>query len=209
MDCGLSEISEDSGCGNVANAVIVGSRNLKKEHMMKSKWSAILGVAALTVSFAPAFAQQTIGPDAGAKIRGEVTSSATHQRHAQEHVQILYNTLEVNPKAAPAVLREQAAACKTSLAKSDELLKSVKVAHAKEPEVVKLIDSILKHHADAAAHCDMAADYIKKGESAGKLPDCCADIHEQIEAAKKDMEKLKKLVKAEELMIPQKPPVKK
>lgn len=148
--------------------------------------------------------QQLIGPDAGAKARGEVTSSATHQRHAQEHVQMLYNTLEVNPKAAPAVIQEQAAAVKTSLTKSDELLKSVKTAHAKDPEVVKLVDSILKHHANAAAHCDMALDYIKKGDAAGKLPECCADIHEHIEAAKKDMDKLKKLVKAEELKVPKK-----
>lgn len=163
------------------------------------------GLAAVAMTMVSlVFAQTTIGPDAGAKARGEVTSSATHQRHAQEHVQILYNTLEVNPKAAPAVIQEQAASVKTSLTKSDELLKSVKVAHAKDPEVVKLVDSILKHHADAAAHCDMAADYIKKGDAAGKLPSCCADIHEHIEAAKKVMDKLKKLVKAEELTVPKK-----
>ena len=171
---------------------------------MKNRMFSGIGAMALAMFSVAALGQQLIGPDAGAKARGEVTSSATHQRHAQEHVQILYNTLEVNPKAAPAVIQEQAAAVKVSLAKSDELLKSVKVAHAKDPEVVKLIDSILKHHSAAAAHCDMAADYIKNSDPAVKIADCCADIHGEIEAAKKDMEKLKKLVKAEELTIPKK-----
>ena len=163
-----------------------------------------LGLATAAVFSATAFAQQLIGPDAGAKARGEVTSSATHQRHAQEHTQILYYTLEVNPKAAPAVIQEQAASVKESLAKSDESLKAVKTAHVKDPEVVKLVDSILKHHASAAAHCDMALDFIKKGDSGTKLPDCCADIHGEIEAAKKDMDKLTKLLKAEPLPIPKK-----
>ncbi len=147
---------------------------------------------------------QTIGPDAGAKARGEVTSSATHQRHAQDHARILYYTMEVNPKAAPAVVLEQAASVKESLAKSDESLKAVKAVHAKDSEVVALVDSILKHHANAAAHCDMAAEFIKKGDPAGKISDCCVDIHNEVELAKIDMAKLTKLLKAEELPVPKK-----
>ena len=169
-------------------------------HVVRKLSSVVAGLAILS---ATVFAQ-TIGPDAGAKARGEVTSSATHQRHAQEHTQMLYSTLEVNPKAAPAVIQEQAASIKESLGKSDESLKAVKATHAKDPEVVKLVDAILKHHADASADCDMASDYIKKGDATGKLPNCCADIHEHIDAAKKDMDKLTKLLKAEPLPVPKK-----
>ena len=107
------------------------------------------------------------------------------------------------------VVDKQATAVKENLAKSDESLKAVKAAHAKDPEVVMLADSILKHHANAAAHCDMVSDCCKKGDAPGKIADCCVDIHDELEAAKKDMEKLKKHLKVEELPIPKKEAVKK
>lgn len=36
------------------------------------------------------FSQQTIGPDADAKARGEVTSSASHNAYAQQQARVMY-----------------------------------------------------------------------------------------------------------------------
>jgi hypothetical protein len=152
----------------------------------------------------PAFAQKTIGPDAGAKIRGEVTSSAVNQHYAQETARVMYYAQQINPGAAPEVIQKQAETVKTALAKSDESLKAVKEANAKDPEVVTLVDSILKHHASAVAHCNMAAECAVKKEGGEIIADCCAEMHDELEAAKKDMKSLKKHLKVEELPVPKK-----
>ena len=174
--------------------------------VLRMTWATL---AAAAIFSAAAFAQTTIGPDAGAKARGEVTSSATFQRHAQDYSRMMYNSQQIQPAAAPAVVEKQAATVKENLTKSDEGLKAVKAAHAKDAEVVKLVDSILKHHANAASHCDMVAECCKKGDGPGKIADCCVDIHDELEAAKKDMDKLTKHLKIEELPIPKKQATKK
>ncbi len=174
--------------------------------MVRMTWVALVAAASLS---ATAFAQKTIGPDASAKIRGEVTSSATYQRHAQDYSRMMYYSQQIQPAAPPAVVEKQAASVKENLTKSDEALKAVKAAHPKDPEVVKLVDSILKHHASAAAHCDMVGECCKKGDGPGKIADCCVDMHEELEAAKKDMDQLMKHLKIAELPIPKKQPAKK
>lgn len=90
---------------------------------------------------------------------------------------------------------------KTALAKSDE---AVKAAHSQDAEVVKLVDSILKHHAAATSHCNMAAKCALKGEGTDKTADCCVEMHDELEAAKKDLEDLKKHLNVEELPVPKK-----
>ncbi len=151
-----------------------------------------------------AFAQKTIGPDAGAKIRGEVTSSISHQQYAQQQARVMYYTQQINPTAAPEVVKKQAETIKTALAKADESLKAVKEAHPKDAEVVKLVDSILKHHAAATSHCGMAAECAVKGEGPEKVADCCVEMHDELESANKELAALKKHLKIEELPVPKK-----
>ncbi len=177
---------------------------------MKSKWSAIVGVAALMAVFAGQSAPAQDG--AGAKFKGHVNNfweAQGWQNHAQDYSRTMYYSQQIQPAASPAVVEKQAATVKEDLAKSDEALKAVKAAHAKDPEAVKLVDSILKHHANAAAHCNMVQECCKKSEEPGKIADCCVDIHDELEAAKAEMAKLKKHLKIEELPIPKKQAAKK
>src|SRR5690349_18843048 len=83
---------------------------------------------------------QTIGPDAGAKSRGEVTSSASHSAYAQQQARVMYYYQQITPAAKPEVVKQQAETVKTALAKSDESLKAIKAAHPKDAEVTKLVD---------------------------------------------------------------------
>lgn len=168
----------------------------------------VFGLASVSlVSFAlvsTGFAQQTIGPDAGAKARGEVTSSLSHQQYAQQQARVMYYTQQINPTAAPEVVKKQAETVKTALAKSDESLKAVKEAHPKDAEVAKLVDSILKHHAAATAHCTMAGECAVKGDGATVIANCCAEMHDELEAANKELVALKKHLKVEDLPVPKK-----
>jgi hypothetical protein len=120
----------------------------------------------------------------------------------------MYYTQQINPAAPPEVVKKQAETVKTALSKSDESLKAVKDAHPKDAEVAKLVDSILKHHAAAASHCGMAAECAVKGDPAEKVADCCVDMHEELEAANKELVALKKHLKVEELPVPKKTPKK-
>ncbi|MFO1045831.1 MAG: hypothetical protein U0941_28955 [Planctomycetaceae bacterium] len=177
---------------------------------MKSKWSAIVGVAALMAVFAGQSAPAQDG--ASAKFKGHVNNfweAQGWQNHAQDYSRTMYYSQQIQPAASPAVVEKQAATVKEDLAKSDEALKAVKAAHSKDPEAVKLVDSILKHHANAAAHCNMVQECCKKSEGPGKIADCCVDIHDELEAAKAEMAKLKKHLKIEELPIPKKQAAKK
>jgi hypothetical protein len=147
---------------------------------------------------------QTIGPDAGAKARGEVTSSATHSAYAHQQARVMYYYQQITPAAKPEVVKQQAESVKSALAKADEGLKAIKESHAKDAEVVKLVDSILKHHASAIGHCTMAAECAMKGEGVEKTADCCVEMHDELEAANKDYAALKKHLKVEELPVPKK-----
>jgi len=165
------------------------------------------GLASLAL-VAIGFAQQTIGPDAGAKARGEVVSSLSHQHYAQQQARVMYYTQQINPTAAPEVVKKQAETVKVALVKADESLKLVKEAHSKDQEVVKLVDDILKHHAAATAHCNMAGECAVKGEGGIVVANCCVDMHDELEAANKQLVALKKHLKIEDLPVPKKLPKK-
>ena len=150
--------------------------------------------------------------DAGRKFRGDYESfhkGSVYHRHAQDNSQLLYYTYQVNPKAPVAVIEKQNAVVKNNLELSGAALKELKTVHAKDAEAVKLIDSILKHQANALGHCDMLSDCCKKGDGPDKIAACCVDMHDELEVAKKDMDALKKHLKIEDLPVPKKPAPKK
>lgn len=175
--------------------------------LARSTLAILLGLALVT----PVFAQFDPA-DAGRKFRGDYESfhkGSAYHRHAQDNSQLLYYSYQVNPKAPVAVIEKQNAAVKSNLELSGAALKELKTVHAKDAEAVKLIDSILKRQANALGHCDMLSECCKKGDEPDKIAACCVDMHDELEAGKKDMAALKKHLKIEDLPVPKKPAPKK
>lgn len=175
--------------------------------LARRTWAALLALALV----APVFAQFDPA-DAGRKFRGDYSNfhqSRIYQSHAQDYSRLMYTSQYIQPTAPVAVIEKQNAAVKDNLAKSDAELKALKAAHAKDPEAVKLVDSILKHHANALTHCDMLGECCKRGDGPDKISACCVEMHDELEAGKKDMDALKKHLKIEDLPVPKKPVPKK
>ena len=160
---------------------------------------------------APVFAQ--FDPADGArKWRGDYESfhqGTAYHRQAQESSQMIYYSQLVQPAAPVAVIEKQTAWVKDNLTKSDEALKAVKAAHPKDADVAKHVDSILKHHANALTHCNMVAECCKKGDGPDKISACCVEMYDELDAAKKELDVLKKHLKIEDLPVPKKPVPKK
>lgn len=147
--------------------------------------------------------------DAGSKMRDEAITGHEYraaQRAAQARSQTLYHYY-AQPK--PIVTKQQATeavmAIKKDLKEADSALARLKKAHAKEPEVVKLIDGIEKHHAKAHEFCSMAEKDIEaQAEKHEAMADCCSNAWHEIEAAKSDTDKLFKMLNIKELEPPKK-----
>lgn len=149
--------------------------------------------------------------DATRKFRGDYGThqSATYNRHAQDHSQLLYNAPQLQPAAPLPVLQEQAKAVRQNTTKASDALKEVKAAHPKDAEAAKLVESIQKHYANVLTHCDMLDESCKTKDATGKIPECCVDIHHELEAAQLETDKLMKHLKVEPLAVPKKVPAKK
>ena len=165
-------------------------------------------LAALTV-VSSVFAQDVT--DATRKFRGDYGAhqSSTYNRHAQDYTRFLYSAPQLQSAAPLPVLKEQATAVRQNTTKANDALKDVKAAHPKDADAAKLIDSIQKHYANVLTHCDMLDDCCKTKDGIAKLGGCCADIHEELEAAKSETDKLMKHLKIEPLPAPKKAPEKK
>jgi len=121
----------------------------------------------------------------------------------------MYNAPQLQAAAPLPVLQEQAKAVRQNTTKASDALKDVKVAHPKDAEAAKLVDSIQKHYANVLTHCDMLDDCCKTKDATGKLAACCVDIHAELEAAQLETDKLMKHLKVEPLAVPKKVPAKK
>jgi len=135
------------------------------------------------------------------------------QQHAQDRAQQLYyyNQMPATPPA-PSVppkskddAKEIIAGIRKDLADSNKALEKLKAEVAKNKDAVALIESIKKHNAKAHEHCGMAEEFCMKheGESV-EGADCCADMYNELEAAKADTTKLLKLLKIDKLEPPKK-----
>ena len=152
--------------------------------------------------------------DAGSKMRDEAITGHEYraaQRAAQARSQTLYHYY-AQPK--PIVTKEQAkeavVAIKKDLKEADTALAKLKKAHAKEPDVVKVIDSIEKHHAKAHEYGAMAEKDIEAEAAKHEtMADCCSNAWHELEAAKTDTDKLFKMLNIKELEPPKKPEPKK
>lgn len=169
-----------------------------------------LRCAALTVLLAlvasPALAQFS----ADAKISGDAFrhgQAQTYQRHAQDRSQTLYYYYYNQPK--PQISKQEAKEIVGEIRKdlkiSDKALADLKTAHAKEPEIVKQIELIQKHHAKAHEVCGMAEEECTKEHGDHVVcAECCSQMWHELDAAKVETEKLAKMLKIEKLAPPKK-----
>ena len=151
-----------------------------------------------------AFAQA----DAGAKIRGDAWNGGrvqTYQRHAQDRSQMLYQYAQPQSAVSKQEAKELVGGIKKDLTEADKALAKLKADHAKEPDIVKQIALIEKHHAKAHEVCGMAEEQcLKEHGDHVAIADCCTDMWAEIDAAQVETQKLLKMLKIDKLPIPKK-----
>ncbi len=151
-----------------------------------------------------AFAQA----DAGAKIRGDAWNGGrvqTYQRHAQDRSQMLYQYAQPQSAVSKQEAKELVGGIKKDLTEADKALAKLKADHAKEPDIVKQIALIEKHHAKAHEVCGMAEEHcLKEHGDHVAIADCCSDMWAEIDAAQVETNKLLKMLKIDKLPIPKK-----
>src|SRR5437762_11902230 len=177
-------------------------RNRRKEPTMKTLKMATLFAMFVALSLGsalPGFAQfrDPTVRDAGSKMRDEAITGheyRAYQRAAQEKSQTLYHRYSYAPSPAqpqaqqqplvsPQRAKEVAGEIRKDLKTSDAALARLKTAHAKEAEVVKVIDSIEKHHAKAHEVCGMLEEEcIKEHGDHAVCGQCCADMWHELDA---------------------------
>lgn len=129
----------------------------------------------------------------------------SYQHLAQQRAHTLYYYAQSKEPVPMTEAKELVAGIKKDLSASDAALAKLKVAHANEPEVVKLIDSIEKHHKKTHEVCGMAEEACAKEHGDHVvIGDCCSQMWHEIEAARVDTDKLLKLLKIEKLEPPKK-----
>ena len=146
--------------------------------------------------------------EAGAKIRGDAWNGGrvqTYQQHAQDRSQMLYQYAQPQSPVTKHEAKELVGGIKKDLSEADKALAKLKADHAKEPEVVKQIALIEKHHAKAHEVCGMAEEHcLKEHGDHVAIADCCTDMWTEIDAAQIETKKLLKMLKIEKLPIPKK-----
>lgn len=151
--------------------------------------------------------------DAGAKIRGDAWNGGqvqTYQRHAQDRAQMLFYYSQSKEPLAKQDAKDLVSGIEKDITAAEKALAKLKADHAKEPEVVKQIALIEKHHAKAKEVCGMAAEQCAKehGDHV-MLCDCCAEMWHELDAAQVETNKLLKMLKIEKLPVPKKAEAKK
>lgn len=171
-----------------------------------------LGLAIMFLVVPSVFAQNDASLDAGRKIRdgGMAHGVQMYQRHAQDRSQVLYYYSQAKQPIPKAEAKELVTGINSDLTAADKALAKLKTEHAKEPEVVKLITSIEKHHAKAHEVCGMAAEHcLKEHGDHVVIGDCCSEMWHEVDAARTETAKLLKLLKIETLTPPKKVTTKK
>ena len=171
--------------------------------MNSLKLSSLLALCFVLMSQV-AFAQK----DAGAKIRGDAWSGnevRTYQQHAQDRSQMLFYYSQSKEPLPKQEAKELVGGIQKDLTAAEKALAKLKADHAKEPEVVKQIALIEKHHARAKEVCGMAAEQCEKEHGDHVVVcDCCADMWHELDAAQVETSKLLKMLKIEKLPVPKK-----
>lgn len=164
-----------------------------------------LGLVMTFLALPGLFAQNSGVRDAGSKIRdgGMAHGVQMYQRHAQDRSQVLYYYSQSQQPIPKVEAKELVTGIKTDLTAADKALAKLKAEHAKEPEVVKLITSIEKHHAKAHEVCGRAEELcLKERIDHVVIGDCCSEMWQEVDAARAETAKLLKMLKIEKLEPP-------
>lgn len=133
-----------------------------------------------------------------------------YQRLGQQRAQTLYYYAQTKEPIPMTEAKELVAGIKKDLAAADTALAKLKTAHAKEPEVVKLIEVIEKHHKKAHEICSMAEDACSKEHGDHVvIGNCCSEMWYELDTAQVETRKLLKMLKIEKLEPPKKVEAKK
>ena len=129
----------------------------------------------------------------------------TYQGHAQDRSQILYHYSRAQEPLPKEEAKELVTGIRADLTAADKALAKLKAEHAKEPEVVKQIAIVEKHHARAHEVCGMAEEHcLKEHGDHVAIADCCRDMWTELDAAQAETQKLLKMLKIEKLPTPKK-----
>jgi hypothetical protein len=130
-------------------------------------------------------------------------ATQTYQRHARENAHILYYYSQAPQQMPVAEAKTVVNTVQQNLTAADKALAKLKAEHAKEPEVVKVITAIEKHHAKARTACGMASEHcLKEHPDQTGIANCCTAMWTELTAAEKETEKLLKILKIEKLEPP-------
>lgn len=178
--------------------------------------SAFFKPAILSIVFASLVSQVALAQQfnpARSKVLGEAMQgheAQAYQRLAQQRSEVLYYYAQSKEPIPMPQAKELVSGVKKDLATSDAALAKLKVTHAKEPEVVKIIETIEKHHKKAHEVCGMAEEACNKEHGDHVvIGTCCSDMWHEIDAARVETDKLLKLLKIEKLEPPKKTEAKK
>lgn len=134
----------------------------------------------------------------------------TYQQLGQQRAQILYYQAQSKEPIPMAEAKELVTGIKKDLTASDAALAKIKTAHAKEPEVLKQIALIEKHHVKAHEVCGMAEEAcLKEHGDHTMIGNCCSEMWYELDAARSETKKLFKMLKIEKLEPPKKVEAKK
>ncbi len=126
-----------------------------------------------------------------------------YQQHARDNSQILYYYSQSQQPIPKVEAQTVVTSVQRDLTASDKALAKLKAEHAKEPEVVKQIAEIEKHHKKVHEVCSMASEHCAKdhGDQTA-IGNCCSAMWTELTAAQKETEKLLKMLKLEKLETP-------
>lgn len=177
--------------------------------MKLKQWG--LSLAVMVLLAPSAFAQNAGNLNAGRKIQDGAVAHGVrgvqmYQRHAQDRSQYLYYQTQAPQPIQKAEAADLVTSIKKDLTAADKSLAKIKAEHAKEPDVLKLIASIEKHHAKVLEACAAAEEHAKQEKHDHALiGDFSSEMWHELEAGSAETTKLMKLLKIEKLDAPKKP----
>ncbi len=154
-----------------------------------------LGLALALAAISPVQAQNAASQargDAHGTYQFEAHRVYTHQTHARDYSQIVFQQGQLKEGLPPAETQEYVGAIKKSITSADKSLDKLQAAHPKDEAVKKSVDKIKKLHKAALAHCEMCDGECKKPEGGSKtvVADCCVEMTKNLDAARAETEKL-------------------
>lgn len=177
--------------------------SLPRRHVLVGFLSLLgLAVVAMTpdsIAYGQNAASQARG-DGHGNYEFEAHRVLTHQTHARDYSQIIYQQGQLKEGLPMTETQEYVGAIKKSVLSANKALDKLAAAHPKDDVAKKHVDKIKKLHQAALAHCEMCDGECKKAEgSKTVIADCCTEMTKNLNEARAETEKLMKHLKIERL----------